>query len=152
MLIKKIIFLIIILSALFCRFNNSFAQQNRPHLYFCEQYIDGGEMNVANTFTFGWLTVMLDLRPANETINTSVVYVRIDKIADNNGFYSPEIFIDTIKFNVEPDWDYTYFTDESNLVFRESGVYRVSVDTDYGGRIASSFLKIIEETDNYFQE
>lgn len=128
--------------------NYLFAQQNRSHLYFCEQYIDGEEINVANTFTFGWLTVMLDMRPANETFNTSVVYVRIDKVADNNGFYSPEIFIDTIKFNVEPDWDYTYFTDESNLVFREAGVYRISVITDYGGRIASSFLKIMDDIDD----
>jgi hypothetical protein len=148
MVINKILFLILILSALFCSFNNSFAQQNLPHLYFCEQYINGEEINVANTFTYGWLTVMLDLRPANETFNTSVVYVKIDKVADKNGFYSPEIFIDSIEFNVEPDWDYTYFTDESNLVFREAGVYRISVITDYGGRIASSFLKIMDDIDD----
>lgn len=63
---------------LFILLPNSFPQDNL--LYFCEDYVNGEEVNVSNKFTTGWITVMLDLRPIGKTIGASKVFITIEKL------------------------------------------------------------------------
>lgn len=124
-------------------FLNLNAQPINSQLYFCEKYSDGIEIGVSNTFTTGWITVMLDLRPANKIIGVNKVYVKITKVADKDGYYPDEEFIDKIPFDVGPDWDYIYFEDLERIKFVEPGVYRVYCLNDNGEIIGSAFLKVI---------
>ncbi|MDD5360956.1 MAG: hypothetical protein PHN88_02405 [Ignavibacteria bacterium] len=118
------------------------AQQDVPHLYFCESYENGEEKNVSNTFTTGYLTAMLDLRPMGITIGESNVALEITMIADANGFYSTEQVLDVVKFTVDPSWDYIFFTDTENLKFTKPGVYRVMLMKEPNTQIASAIVKI----------
>lgn len=138
----KIIF-IIFLAIFICKSYNSYAQESR--LYFCEEYKNGEEIGVSDTFTPGWLTVMVDFRPANETIDTKEVEIRILKIKDASGRKIPEKFIDTVPFDVQPDWDYIFFEDQENLVFQTPGTYKVILQKTDGTPILEGFVKIVPE-------
>lgn len=130
---------------LFCFFGlhlNSFSQQE-PLLYFCEDYKDGKEINVATQFTTGWLTVMVDLRPAEETFKVSKVNIliyRAEYDADNK--LKPE-FIDKIPFNVQPDWDYVFFKNTDKLKFSSAGYYIVACQTEDEETIAYGVVEIV---------
>lgn len=112
-------------------------------LYFCEDYRGGKEINVSSRFTTGWLTVMVDLRPANVEIGTKSVYIEIVKIKDADGKTIPEKFIKTIDFSVEPDFDYIYFQNKKELKFDSPGTYRVSLFTGKDKLITSNTIEII---------
>jgi len=113
-------------------------------LYFCEDYQEK-EINVSERFTTGWLTVMLDLRPANQKIGVSSVYLKLTQIKNKFGDSIKEKFIKKVKFTVEPDFDYIYFQDKKNLKFNDPGTYLVSLYTNYDELIAQNTIEIIEK-------
>jgi|WetSurMetagenome_2_1015567.scaffolds.fasta_scaffold65969_2 hypothetical protein len=139
----KSAFYLFIFSLFFLSFTNSNAQPLSSQLYFCEQYKDGIEIGVSSTFTTGRITVMLDLRPVNKTVGVNKVFIKITKVADKNGYYPDEVYIDRIPFDVGPDWDYIYFEDHERIQFIEPGVYRVYCLNDNGEIISSAFLKVV---------
>jgi hypothetical protein len=123
--------------------SNSFSfAQNK--LYFCEQYKDGEEIGVSDKFTTGWLTVMVDLRPSFEVINADKVELKIIKIKDSIGNYVDET-IDIVPFDVDPDWDYIYFTDYDRVAFNSEGLYEVVCQRKDGSFIASGIIEIIPD-------
>jgi hypothetical protein len=114
-------------------------------LYFCEDYVGGKEINVSEVFTPGWLTVMVDLRPAKKTIGVGKVELRLTKIKDESGEKISERIIDTIPFEVQPDWNYTYFKDTKNLKFSSPGYYKVTLQKVDGTPIVSGEVKVISK-------
>jgi hypothetical protein len=112
-------------------------------LYFCEDYIDGEEIGKSNVFTTGYLTVMVDLRPAGITFDTYRVKLVLTKVKDAYGNKITRENIESIPFNVEPEWDFSYFQDKENLGFREAGTYEVSLIKSNGEKIVSGIVKIV---------
>lgn len=111
-------------------------------LYFCEDYVNGKEIGKSDVFTPGYLTVMVDLRPVKKTIGTGKVDLRLTKIKDEYGDSISDEIIETIPFNVEPDWDYTYFQDKKKLGFTEPGTYKVTLMKTDGSPICSGQVKV----------
>jgi len=112
-------------------------------LYFCEDYVNGKEIGKSDVFTPGYLTVMVNLKPVKRTIGTGKVELRLTKIKDEDGRSISDEIIETIPFNVEPDWDYTYFQDKEKLGFREPGTYKVTLMKTDGSPICSGQVKVI---------
>ncbi|MBN1633768.1 MAG: hypothetical protein JW917_06360 [Ignavibacteria bacterium] len=114
-------------------------------LYFCEDYVNGKEIGKSEVFTPGWLTVMVNLRPVKKNLGTGKVDLRLTKIKDEDGKNISDEIIETIPFNVEPDWDYTYFQDKKKLSFREPGTYRATLMKTDGTPICSGQVKVISK-------
>lgn len=112
-------------------------------LYFCEDYVNGKEIGKSDVFTPGYLTVMVNLRPVKKTLGTGKVELRLTKIKDEDGKSISDEIIETIPFNVEPDWDYTYFQDQKKLGFKEPGTYKVTLMKTDGSPICSGQVKVI---------
>lgn len=113
-------------------------------LYFCEEYDPvKGEIGKSDRFTTGWLTVMLDLRESGKTIGVTDVEIRISKIKDASGKKISEKILKTIKFTVEPDFEYIYFTDKKNLKFDTPGAYKVTLMDKKGNLIAKGEVEIV---------
>ncbi len=93
---------------------SSSQKEGLAKLYFCEQYLNGEEVGVSKRFTPGWLTVMLDTRPAGTKLGTGKVELRLSKIKNASGEEISEKILKTVPFDVQADWDYTYFTDKKN--------------------------------------
>jgi hypothetical protein len=119
-------------------------KDGKGKLYFCEQYKNGEEIGVSKRFTPGWLTVMIDTRPSGTTLGTGKVELRLSKIKDASGNDISEKIIKTVPFNVQADWDYTYFTDKENLKFSSPGTYRVVCQKTDGTPIVSGEVEIVE--------
>lgn len=114
-------------------------------LYFCEQYRNGEEIGVSKRFTPGWLTVMVDLRPAGKTLGTGKVELRISKIKDEDGNEISEKIMKTVPFSVQSDWDYTYFEDHENIKFKTPGTYRVVCQKVDGTPIVSGEVEVVSK-------
>lgn len=112
-------------------------------LYFCEQYKNGEEIGVSKKFTPGWLTVMVDLRPAGKTLGTGKVELRISKIKDEDGKEISEKIIKTVPFSVQADWDYTYFEDHDNIKFKTPGTYKVVCQKVDGTPIVEGQVEVV---------
>jgi len=112
-------------------------------LYFCEDYKNGEEINVSERFTPGWLTVMLDLRPTGKKLGVGKVELRLTKIKDEDGNKISEKIIDTVPFEVEASWDYTYFKDTDRLKFKTPGTYKVTCQKVDGTPIVSGEVVVI---------
>jgi len=112
-------------------------------LYFCEQYKNGEEIGVSKRFTPGWLTVMVDLRPAGKTLGTGKVELRISKIKDEDGKEISEKIIKTVPFSVQADWDYTYFEDHDNIKFKTPGTYKVVCQKVDGTPIVEGQVEVV---------
>lgn len=119
--------------------------EGKGKLYFCEQYKNGQEIGVSKRFTPGWLTVMVDLRPAGTTLGVGKVELRLTKIKDASGSSISEKIIKTIPFDVQADWDYTYFTDKTNLKFTSPGTYRVTCQKKDGTPIVSGEVEVVSD-------
>ncbi|MCE1166282.1 MAG: hypothetical protein LWX07_12865 [Bacteroidetes bacterium] len=119
--------------------------EGKAKLYFCEQYKNGEEIGVSKRFTPGWLTVMVDLRPAGTTLGVGKVELRLTKIKDASGNSISEKIIKNIPFDVQADWDYTYFTDKTNLKFTSPGTYRVTCQKKDGTPIVSGEVEVVSE-------
>lgn len=122
---------------------SSSKKEGEAKLYFCEQYKNGEEVGVSERFTPGWLTVMLDTRPAGIKIGTGKVELKLSKIKDGSGNDISEKILKTVPFDVQADWDYTYFTDKKNLKFDSPGTYKVVCQKKDGSFIASGEVEVI---------
>ena len=105
-------------------------------LYFCEDYVDGEEIGVSETFTPGWLTVMVK---TDEPLGVGKVELRIVKIRKDGS----EKIIDTVPFDVQADWDYTYFQDKDKIGFKTPGDYKVTLQKVDGTPIVSGEVTVI---------
>jgi serine/threonine protein kinase len=112
-------------------------------LYFCEDYTDQ-EVNVSKVFTTGYLTVMVDLRPAGKTIGCKNVKLKLNKIKDADGNTITERTVKTVPFTVKPTFDYIYFTNKKDLKFTSPGTYRVYLYDDWGDEVVCGVVKITE--------
>lgn len=118
-------------------------KSSEGRLYFCEQYKDGEEIGVSKRFSPGWLTVMVDLKPTGKTLGTGKVELRISKIKDGNGKDISEKIIDTVPFEVQADWNYTYFEDHERIKFKTPGTYRVVCQKVDGTPIVSGEVEVV---------
>ena len=104
-------------------------------LYFCEEYKNGKEIGVSDVFNIstrgGYLTVMIKL---DDPIGVGKVDLRISKKTG-----STEKIIETIPFDVQPDWDYIHFDE---ITFKTAGDYKVTLLKPDGTPIASGDIKI----------
>ena len=143
---KKIPFLLVFL-IFYCLlgFKTTSYAQNKALLYFCEDYIDGNEINVSEKFSTGWLTVMVDLRPAGRTFGVSNVQLKLIQIKDAQGNRISDKVIKTVPFDVSSDWDYVFFKDEENLSFDAPGTYKVICQKVDGTSIVSGVVIIVSE-------
>lgn len=122
---------------------SSSKKEGEAKLYFCEQYKNGEEVGVSERFTPGWLTVMVDTRPAGTKLGTGKVELKLSKIKDASGDDISEKIIRTVPFDVQADWDYTYFTDKKNLKFDTPGTYRVVCQKKDGSPIATGEVEVV---------
>lgn len=123
--------------------SSSEKKEGETKLYFCEQYKNGEEIGVSSRFTPGWLTVMVDTRPAGTTLGTAKVELKLSKIKDGAGNSISEKILKTIPFEVQASWDYTYFTDKKNLKFDSPGTYRVVCQKKDGTPIAEGEVEVV---------
>jgi len=104
-------------------------------LYFCEEYKNGKEIGVSDVFTIpsggGYLTVMIKL---DEPIGVGKVDLRISKKTGGT-----EKIVETIPFDVQPDWDYIHFDE---VTFKSAGMHRVTLMKADGSPIASGDIQI----------
>ena len=114
-------------------------------LYFVEEYKDGKEIGKSNRFTPGWLTVMIDLRGEKKTLGTGKIELKLSKIKDAAGNEISEKILKTIPFEVQSDWDYTFFTDKDNLKFTEPGTYKVVCQKVDGTPLATGTVDVIPQ-------
>jgi hypothetical protein len=105
-------------------------------LYFCEDYVDGEEIGVSDRFTPGWLTIMVK---TDEPFGVGKVEVRIVKIRKDG----TEKIIDTVPFDVQADWDYTYFQDKKRISFKTPGDYKVTLQKVDGTPIVSGEVTVV---------
>lgn len=108
-------------------------------LYFCEDYKNGKEIGVSERFTTGWLTVMVR---TDKPLGVGKVELRMTKVKDSNGDKISEKIIDTVPFDVQADWDYTYFQDKSRLKFTSPGTYKVTMQKVDGTPICSGEVEV----------
>jgi hypothetical protein len=104
-------------------------------LYFCEEYRNGKEIGVSDVFTIpsggGYLTVMIKL---DDPIGVGKVDLRISKKTGGS-----EKIVETIPFDVQPDWDYIHFDE---ITFHSAGKHRVTLLKPDGTPIASGDVTI----------
>ena len=105
-------------------------------LYFCEDYVDGEEIGVSKRFTPGWLTVMVR---TDEPIGVGKVELRIVTLREDG----TEKILDTVPFDVQADWDYTYFQDKKRIAFKSPGEYKVTLQKVDGTPIVSGEVTVI---------
>lgn len=130
----KFLLSVIILASLAIGCSMFGKKENR--LYFCETYdAKKGEINEADKFTTGNLTVMVDLRPTKTKIGVSDVDINITDKATGEA-------VDTQTFTVQPDMDYIYF---NNVNFKKPGKYRVSCLKKDGTVIVSGEVEIVDK-------
>jgi hypothetical protein len=118
-------------------------KSSESKLYFCEQYKNGEEIGVSKRFTPGWLTVMVDLRPAGKTLGTGKVELRISKIKNEDGEEISEKIMKTVPFSVQADWDYTFFEDHDNIKFKTPGTYKVVCQKVDGTPIVEGQVEVV---------
>lgn len=104
-------------------------------LYFCEEYRNGKEIGVSDVFTIpsagGYLTVMIKL---DKPIGVGKVDLRISKKTGGS-----EKIIETIPFDVQPDWDYIHFDE---ITFKTDGMHKVTLMKPDGTPVASGEVEI----------
>ncbi len=113
-------------------------------LYFVEDYKDGKEINKSEKFSPGWLTVMVDLRPTGKKIGVGKVELRIVKVRDEDGNKISEKIVDTVPFDVQADWDYTFFKDKDKISFKTPGTYKVTMQKVDGTPICSGEVEVVK--------
>jgi len=104
-------------------------------LYFCEEYTNGKEIGVSDVFTIpsggGYLTVMIKL---DKPIGVGKVDLRISKKTGGT-----EKIVETIPFDVQPDWDYIHFDE---ITFKSAGMHKVTLMKTDGTPICSGDIEI----------
>jgi hypothetical protein len=102
-------------------------------LYFCREYKNGKEIGLSDAFSIGKggdsITVMVKTKGA---IREKHISISVDK-SESGEF----VHIGTHKFDVEPDWDYIFFT---GINFWVEGFYRVSLLREDGSTITYNYV------------
>jgi hypothetical protein len=114
--------------------------QNEPVLYFCEKYGKKGEVGISDRFTVGYLTVVVK---ADYALGLDDVSIQFDKYNYRTADFE---YYEKFHYNVDPDMKYIFFekNEESDMNFREPGIYRVFLLDDRDRTVASSLIEIIE--------
>lgn len=115
--------------------NEETSTKTGNRLYFCEEYKNGKEIGVSDVFNIstkgGYLTVMIKL---DDPIGVGKVDLRISKKTG-----STEKIVETIPFDVQPDWDYIHFDE---VTFKTAGMYKVTLLKPDGTPIANGDIQI----------
>ena len=113
--------------------------QNEPVMYFCERYGRNGEIGVADRFTTGYLTVMVK---SDYALGLDDVAIQFDKYNYRTAEFE---YYDKFYYSVDPDMKYIFFekNSESDLNFRDPGIYRVFLLDDRDRTVASALIEII---------
>ena len=119
--------------------------KKEARLYFVEKYENGKEIGESEKFTPGFLTIMVDLRPEDKKMGTGKVELQFVKIKDADGKKISEEIINTVPFDVDPNWGYTYFTDHETIKFSEPGTYKVNMNKTDGTLIVSGPVEIVSK-------
>lgn len=114
--------------------------QNEPVLYFCEKYGRNGEIGVSDRFTTSYLTVVVK---ADYALGLDDVAIQFDKYNYQTGKFE---YYEKFYYSVDPDMKYIFFekNEESDMNFRELGIYRVFLLDERDRTVASSLLEIID--------
>ena len=113
--------------------------QNEPVMYFCEKYGRNGEIGVADRFTTGYLTVMVK---SDYALGLDDVAIQFDKYNYRTAEFE---YYDKFYYTVDPDMKYIFFekNSESDMNFRDPGIYRVFLLDDRDRTVASALIEII---------
>ena len=96
-------------------FTNIIYSQYSDELYFVKSYSFGNEINRSTTFFVEKSSIELTIMLSTiEPINLNQVYLQIFRYSDNE----KDVLVYNQKYNVEPEWDYTYFGD---IVLSDAG-------------------------------
>lgn len=137
---KKAKLVLSILAVLFIfAFKSNLYAQQYPVLYFCEKYGENGEVGVSDRFTTGYLTVMVK---ADGPLGLRDCSVQMDKYNPTTGTFQ---YYNKFKYAVTPDMSYVYFArnDESDMDFKDPGIYRVFLLDQNDRTVASGLVEII---------
>jgi hypothetical protein len=103
-------------------------------MYFCESYETGkGEINSADRFTRGSLTVIVNLA---KEISFNKVNIQIDLYDKSTGKFE---YFRSEEYDVDPAWDYIHF---DNVRFNKKGIFRVFLLSPQGETITSALVEI----------
>ena len=113
--------------------------QNEPVLYFCEKYGKNGEIGVADRFTTGYLTVVVKADYALGLDDVSIQFDKYNYRTDDFEYY------EKFYYSIDPDMSYIFFekNDESDMNFKDPGVYRVFLLDDRDRTVTSALIEII---------
>ncbi len=113
--------------------------QNEPVMFFCEKYGRNGEVGISDRFTTGYLTVMVK---ADYALGLDDVSIQFDKYDYRTGDFK---YYEKFDYSVDPDMKYIFFTknDDSDMNFREAGIYRVFLLDERDRTVASALIEII---------
>jgi len=114
--------------------------QSEPVLYFCERYdSDRGEIGVADRFTTGYLTVMVKSDYALGLDDVAIQFDKYNYRTDEFEYYNK------FYYTIDPDMKYIFFekNSESDLNFRDPGIYRVFLLDSKDRTVASALIEII---------
>jgi len=113
--------------------------QNEPVMYFCEKYGRNGEIGVADRFTTGYLTVMVKSDYALGLDDVAIQFDKYNYRTDEFEYYNKYYY------TVDPDMKYIFFekNSESDMNFRDPGIYRVFLLDSKDRTVASALIEII---------
>ncbi|MEJ2193804.1 MAG: hypothetical protein P8X73_02970, partial [Ignavibacteriaceae bacterium] len=113
--------------------------QNEPVMYFCEKYGRNGEVGVADRFTTGYLTVMVKSDYALGLDDVAIQFDKYNYRTDEFEYYNK------FYYTIDPDMKYIFFekNSESDLNFRDPGIYRVFLLDSRDRTVASALIEII---------
>jgi len=114
--------------------------QNEPVMFFCEKYGRNGEVGISDRFTTGYLTVMVK---ADYALGLDDVSIQFDKYNYRTGDFE---YYEKFDYSVDPDMKYMFFTknEDSDMNFREAGIYRVFLLDERDRTVASALIEIID--------
>jgi hypothetical protein len=121
-------------------YSNTFAQ-SEPAMYFCERYDkNDGEIGVSDSFTTGYITVMVK---CDYELKLEDVTIQYDKYDFRTGKFE---YYKKFAFTVNSDMKYIFFerNDESDMLFDDPGFYRVFLLDEDGKTVASALVEIID--------
>jgi hypothetical protein len=134
----QLFFAFALLLSFFALESTAFAQ-NEPVMYFCEKYGRNGEIGVSDRFTTGYLTVMVKSDYALGLDDVAIQFDKYNYRTDDFEYY------EKFYYSIDPDMNYIFFekNDESDMNFKDPGVYRVFLLDDRDRTVTSALIEII---------
>ena len=113
----------------------SLTKEISGRLYFCEDYVQGEEVNVSEKFTTGRITVMVK---TDKDIPDKDVSLKLERLKDDG----TKEYVDKIAFTI-PVTNYIYFK-HKDLTFKKPGYYRVTLLGKDGKPIVSGEVTVVQ--------